>query len=241
MKKLFLHAKYNKEFILSNDIISKLPGKIALCTTIQYVESINYIKTELENNNKSVIVVKGIHSSCDGQILGCDITNGAIEQIKLNQNDFDAFLFIGDGLFHPKMLLFAQINNSESGSFKDVFLYNPKTSKLSKINKDDIKNIEKKYKGALLKFLTSKNIGILVSTKPGQERLKLALDLKKKWMKKGKNVFILMSDTLDFNSLQDFSFIDCFVNTMCPRIGFDDTIRSFCPIINYDELDDMDF
>jgi len=33
-------------------------------------------------------------------------------------------------------------------------------------------------------------------------------------------------DTINFDALEDFPFVDVWVNTACPRIGWDDTKRA---------------
>ena len=47
---------------------------------------------------------------------------------------------------------------------------------------------------------------------------------------------MFVTDTLDFAELENFPFIECYVNTMCPRIGMDDTIRTAKPIVNIDDI-----
>ena len=43
-------------------------------------------------------------------------------------------------------------------------------------------------------------------------------------------------NTLDFNEIENFPKVECYVNTMCPRIGFDDTIRLNKSIINLEDV-----
>ena len=68
-----------------------------------------------------------------------------------------------------------------------------------------------------MKFLSSKNIGILVSIKPGQYNLKKAFALKKKL--RDKKCYIFLSDNIGAEQLENFPFIECWVNTACPRIA----------------------
>ena len=69
--------------------------------------------------------------------------------------------------------------------------------------------------------------------KKGQGRMQDALKLKKEL--KDKNVFIFMFETLDFNSLENFPFIDVWVNTACPRI-MDDWEKINKPVVNIDVI-----
>ncbi|MBW3002919.1 2-(3-amino-3-carboxypropyl)histidine synthase subunit, partial [Candidatus Woesearchaeota archaeon] len=152
--------------------------------------------------------------------LGCSIDK--VEQ----EGDF---LYIGDGLFHPIAFM---INNKE----KQVFVFNPFLDKIKKLEKDYIEKFELKLKENKEKYNKAKRIGILVTTKPGQEQLSKAIELKEKLKQKDKEPYIFICDTADFTQLINFNFIDCWVNTMCPRIAYDDTINIEKPIVNLDHL-----
>ena len=219
MKKLFVEYKYNKKVKLDNSVIKKLPEKICLCSSVQYIDSLKEIKKQLEQDNKKVILFEGKKAKYPGQILGCNI-----EKIK---QEVDVFLYIGDGLFHPKSLLFE--NN------KTVFSYNPHSKKLTKLTEKDIETIKKMQKIGLIKFYSSKNIGILISTKNGQNREKDALKFKKQWESK-KNIFLFLVDSLDFSELENFNYIDCWVNSMCPRLALTDSKRTKKAIVNIDNI-----
>ena len=81
-------------------------------------------------------------------------------------------------------------------------------------------NYQKRKKGAMLKFLNGNNIGILVSTKQGQHHpIKQLSILKTKYPKK--QFYIFVADMIDINQFDNFSFIDAWINTACPRIEED--------------------
>ncbi len=221
MKTIFLEARSKTKVDVSK-YVDKLPKKIGVLTTVQYISCLEDIKKQLKG--KKVFFGKGKHSFYTGQMLGCDYI--AINSIEKN---VDAYLYIGDGLFHPKLILLE--------TKKPVFVFNPKTRSFFRLEEKEVAHIRKKIKAAWMKYNASKNIGILVSTKPGQSNIKKALDLKKKLLKEGKNVYIFLDNTYDFSSLENFPFIDVFVNTMCYRIGFDDSIRVFRPIIDIDFIE----
>ncbi|MFA5084489.1 MAG: diphthamide synthesis protein, partial [Candidatus Paceibacterota bacterium] len=61
--------------------------------------------------------------------------------------------------------------------------------------------------------------GILVSTKPGQNKTKQALALKKKLEHEGKKAYIFSFDNFDINQLENFPEIKCWINTMCPGLS----------------------
>lgn len=189
MKTLFIEAKSKIDI---SEVIKKvkLPGKIGLITTVQFLDQLPNVKKILKD------------SISGGQILGCNISNA--EKIK---DEVDCFLYIGDGQFHPLIVAV------KTG--KEVYVANPLANKVSKIDKKDVGDFKKRQKGALLRFLNAEKIGILVSTKPGQYNLEKALKLKKSLKKES---FIFIFDTLDLKDLENFRNVDCWVNTACPRI-----------------------
>ena len=81
----------------------------------------------------------------------------------------------------------------------------------------------------------AKKIGILVTIKPGQQYLNHAIKLKEKIESQGKKAFIFVDDIIDLKQLENYPFIETWVNTACPRIGSDDIINFSQAIINLRE------
>jgi 2-(3-amino-3-carboxypropyl)histidine synthase len=193
MKILHIHAKSTVDIKLNDSAINALPKKIGVVTTIQHLHKLDEVMKQLKEG------VKG------GQVLGCNAE--AAEKIA---DKVDAFLFIGTGEFHPIAVAL------KTG--KPVYTWNPFAKKLSVVEDKEIERHKKKKQGALTKFLSSQKIGILVSTKHGQSRIEKALELAKK---KDKEYYIFAFDTLNISDLENFPFIQCWVNTACPRISED--------------------
>jgi 2-(3-amino-3-carboxypropyl)histidine synthase len=222
MKIMHIKAEIEEDILPAVEkSIGKLPEKVGLLTTVQHISQLGKAKKFLENNGKKVYLGKGKKAMHKCQILGCDF-----DAAKSVSSKVDAFLYIGTGRFHPLGVVLY--------TGKNVLAVNPLSMEIKEYTKKDAEQIEKRKKGALLKFYSAKKIGIIVSTKPGQNRMKDALELKKKL--KDKECYIFVTDTLDFSELENFPFIDCYVNTMCPRIGLDDTIRAAKPIVNIDDV-----
>jgi 2-(3-amino-3-carboxypropyl)histidine synthase len=236
-KIVFIPVKYSKKIILPGSIISKLPEKLMLFGSVQFLNQLPDIKKQLEVNGRKALMVKSKNFLYDGMIsdeghlVGCSLESFDAKDINLHGLDFEAFLYIGDGLFHPQALLV--------GNRKDIYCYDPKNNKLNVLKKGMHDDIEKRTKGRALKFLTGKKIGIIVTTKRGQNNGKRAELLRGRIMKKwpDKEVFMLLCNELNFSELENFSFIDIYINTACPRIGLDDTIRSEKPIINISDVE----
>jgi 2-(3-amino-3-carboxypropyl)histidine synthase len=218
MKTFFVEARHKGKFELPIEVIDLLPKKIALFTTVQFIDSIAGIKKQLEAKGKKVLLLKTEHTKYPGQLLGCNI--------KEFNGDFDAFLYVGDGMFHPKALLLK--------NHKPAFAYNPFSKAYSKLEDKDVEAMKRKNEGAMLKFMSSNEIGVLISTKPGQQQIKKAYELEKKYA--DKNFYFLLFDTIDFSELENFPFIQCFVNTACPRISYDEAEKIGKAVINIEDL-----
>ena len=202
MESFFVYAKA-KNYPLEEiqlDELKHLPKKLGLITTVQFLEFLPEIKEHLEKHGFTVVI--------GGDILGCHSENA----IKIAKH-IDAFLFIGGGDFHPTQALRWS---------KPIFL----------TSGEELKVDDKNYKVGLSKFLNARNVGILVSMKPGQCHLDWAENLKEKIAKDypDKKFYTFFSHTLNYKNLEDFNWIDSWVNTACPRMQDD------LPIINYEDI-----
>ena len=223
MRIIFVEAKSRQDLLMPKSVLNKIRdlGKnIGLVTTVQHAHKIRELKEQLESIGKNVFLAKGSLTKHKAQILGCDVT--AAISIK---DKVDFFIYVGSGRFHPIEVAFR--------TKKKVFVYNPYSKKLGAIDEKDIKKYEARIRAGRIAFLEAENIGLLVSQKPGQKKLGLVLELKEKIKRKGKNAFILLFDTLDFSQLENFPFIDCFINTACPRM-IDDYDKFPRPVVNYE-------
>ncbi len=203
MKIIHIHAKSTADVNLSESALNALPARLGVVTTIQHLHKLDEVILQLKE------AVKG------GQVLGCNV-----ETAKQISDKVDAFLFIGSGEFHPIAIALE--------TDKKVFKWNPLTQKLSVVKDEDVEKYKKRRKGALARFLSSNKIGILVSTKHGQNRIEKAMELAEK---KDKEYYIFACDTLNVSDLENFPFIECWVNTACPRIADEKA-----GIVNVDEL-----
>jgi len=213
MKTLFIETKFVGKITVPDKVIEKLPKAIALFFTIQFIDSLPDVKKKIEKTGRTVKLMKGKHTKHLGQIYGCNLEKFP---------GVDAFLYVGDGLFHPKALVL--------GNDKPVHVWNPIKEKYDVLDKSLMEKELKRQKAAYSLFLMKKKIGVLVTTKPGQMYFNYALKLKEKYP--DKEFYYVIMDTLDFSSLEDFPFVEVWVNTACPRIGFDDTKRTSKPMLD---------
>jgi len=233
----FKHVNFNVEYVpyeidapldMLGDSLPLIKNykKIGLVTTIQHVHQLYDIKSFYEQNGRQVIIGKPYgFAKVPGQILGCDIGSAAT----IN-NEVDAFIYFGGGMFHPLGALLA--------TTKPFIVIEPFAGKVELIDKYR-EVYRKKSKGKILSALEAKNFGILVSTKQGQYNMNFAKLIKQKLEQNNLYGIILASNTFDFESLDNMLDIDAFVNTACPRIAIDDMDRTRKPILSANELTEL--
>jgi len=205
MKVIYIPAKQkNLDIKLNKNEIAKLPKKLFLAYSIQYQDLADNIAEQLKQ--------KGIQIQKKQQVLGCSKI--------FNKNKLPVLL-ISTGKFHAENLM-----------LQTPALFVLENNNIVKIPQSEIDNIKAKKQTALIKFLKAEKIGILVSTKPGQENLKKAIKLKKQLekQKNPKQAYIFISDSIDINQFENFN-IDAWVNTACKGIAMDNP-----NIINIDDL-----
>jgi 2-(3-amino-3-carboxypropyl)histidine synthase len=213
MKLMFVETRLAKRVTLPKKIIDLLPRRIGLFMTLQLIDSLDNIKKSIESTGRKAKIFKTKHTKYPGQIYGCNLE-------KLT--GVDAFVYIGDGLFHPKALAL--------GNTVPVFVYDPFSKKHLVLTKEDMEEELRRQKAAYAAFLSRKNIGVLMTTKHGQSYPSLALSIRKKYP--DKEFYFVAFDTIDLNALADFNFVDVWVNTACPRLGWDDTKRIGKPMVD---------
>jgi len=192
MKTLFIEAI--KEIELNKEKLSELEA--LLPNTIYVAYSIQYKK--LANKVKTAIKKKILGFS---QVLGCS-------DIKTNA---EAVLLIGEARFHALNLALS--------SNKPVIIFD--NHSVSSITEKEIEEIKKRNKGKYLRFLSSDNVGILISSKPGQNNIETATKLKKQLEKKGKKAYLFISDNINVSELENFQDIQIWINTACRGLSQD--------------------
>jgi 2-(3-amino-3-carboxypropyl)histidine synthase len=206
MKTMFIEAARKFDNIDFKELEGIKSSKIGLIASLQYISIIYSVKKFLEKKGKKVFLAKSKgRLKYPGQILGCDVSAALAVRDKA-----DIFLLIGSGKFHA-------LNVASLG--KPVLVWQP-GSKPFMLPKEEIERMEARKKAGISKFLMAHKIGIIVSTKYGQEKLSWALKMKEKLEKKGKKVFIFIADMISKNDLENFS-VDVWINTACPNLILD--------------------
>ncbi len=221
---VYIPARSNHEIIpVVEKAVSILQGRnIGIATTIQHLHKLPEAVRLLEAKGFNVHVPgRGPWSHETGQVLGCDYFG-----LKRIQSEVDSFLMIGS-YFHG---LGAALSVD-----KPTVLADPYDGTVKILDHDRDRIIRQRY-AMVDKARMASNFGIIVSTKPGQSNPQIALSILKQIEEAGKKAVILYSDEIVPQKLLDFTDIDVFVDTACPRLALDDPERFPKPIITRDEI-----
>ncbi len=233
----FHHVDFNVEYIpypidadlgiLERSIEPLKPFRtIGVMTTIQHIHQLGNVADFFRGNGKEVVIGKPYgFAKKNGQILGCDAGSAASIDRKV-----EALVYFGGGMFHPLGALLM--------TTKPFLLIEPFQGTVEFIDRYR-ETYAKRSRGKILASVDAKNIGILVTTKNGQNNMPMAKILKAKAEGAGLNAAILVSNTFDFNSINNMMEFDAFVNTACPRISIDDADRLRKPLLSANELNEV--
>jgi diphthamide biosynthesis enzyme Dph1/Dph2-like protein len=188
-------------------------GKVCVLYPIQFSELCKKIEKSIGKKAKARL--------CFSQMVGCVLPCKA-----------DAYVYVGDGLFHPlsiaklqmQQLLEEKLEKAEEIDFrfvlKPIYVFNPLNNSFFSLQEQHAKEIEKLVDGIKarwLKFNLAKSYGIIVSIKPGQKNMKVALEIKRLLLGLGKKAYLFLADTIREEELANFN-IDFWINTACPNV-----------------------
>ncbi len=192
--------------------------KIGIITTVQHIHKLEEISGFLKENGKDAIIGKGdLRVSYPGQVLGCNFSATRV--------DCGEFLYVGSGFFHPLGVAIA--------TGKRVIAADPYLNKAVEVVPE---KFLRKRGGYIARSMSAKVFGIIVSTKSGQNRIKLARKLVEIANKHGVEAHIIIMDLVTPEQLLAFK-VDAYVNTACPRITIDDAERVHVPILTPQEFE----
>ena len=236
MHTLFLDAPFTGKIELSPSTIDYLKKKniktVGLHASAQFCSQLQTVYSQLESINVDVITSKTDRTHGKGQLLGCDSDLSSLHLSAIQHETIDAYLYVGDGKFHPLALVYAQ-KDLDTSVVKEIICSDPMTHSVHILEPSVLKGILRKYRSSLMKFLNAKYVGVIVTVKPGQEHLNAAFTIEKKF--KDKKFYFFVDDNISFNQLENFPFIETWINTACPRVGFDDQEKFERGVINLND------
>lgn len=203
--------------------LSRLPERIGLLATVQYLGLIPKVKGMLESSGREVRVGEGDRRICHpGQVLGCNCS--AAESVDA---DVDGYLFIGEGDFHPLAAAF--------GMEKPVLVLNPVTWEVRDMSETRDRILRRRF-AAIQGARDAESFLVIVCSKVGQNRSGLADEMVSLLRRHGRTAHKVIIEEINPTALMSYQ-VDAFVNTACPRIAMDDAARYPKPMLTPPELE----
>ena len=218
----FTEEEAQEKFLDAVGRISPLSdNKLGLVGSIQHLHLLPKYKEMLQNAGFDVTIpTGGDRLTFPGQVLGCNYSG--------DDSTIGHYLFLGSGDFHPIGMVL------HTG--KPLALLDPYTGEASEMSFSRIERILRQRFGLIMEIGKAATFGILIGEKPGQMRRNLAIRMKRILEKHGKKGYLLALDHVS-PDLIDFYPVDAFVNTACPRIAIDDSVRYEKPLVTPYELE----
>jgi len=196
-------------------------ARLGLVGSIQHLHLLPEYKERLESAGFDVTIPEGGERlTFPGQVLGCNYSG--------DETSIGHYIFLGSGNFHPIGLVL------HTG--KPLAMLDPYTGEADEMSAERIERILRQRFGLIMAVKDATRFAILIGEKPGQMRRSLALRMKRLLEKHGKRGYLLALEHIG-PELLDFYPVDAYVNTACPRIAIDDSVRYDKPLITPFELE----
>ena len=205
------------------DNLKELPQRVGLLATIQYLDLIPKVRSILESSGRTVLVGTGDRRiAYPGQVLGCNCSSA-----EAVLDDVDAFLFIGEGDFHPLAAAF--------GVDKDILVLNPITNEVRSMSETRDRILRKRF-AAIQSAKGAQSFLVIVCSKVGQDRTSEADRVVRLIRDHGMKAYKAVMEEITPMSLMAYR-VDAYVNTACPRVAMDDSAKYDRPMLTIPELE----
>ena len=197
--------------------------EVGLTSTVQHLHQLPRAEKVLAGEGKKVLIGERIGgASYPGQVLGCDYSSPLSISGRV-----EVYFFIGGGEFHPLGLSLA--------TGKDVVTADPYTGRVGRIVDRDRMRMSKRRWAAISRARQAKRFGIIVGLKAGQQRHGVARALKGKIEERGGEALLLCMGEINYGNLANFTEIEAFIETACPRIAIDGVEELRKPLLTEEE------
>jgi 2-(3-amino-3-carboxypropyl)histidine synthase len=188
---------------------------VGLVTTVQHAHLVPAMEAFLSARGYEVRVSEGAgRTPLRGQVLGCSFAAA-------KSTGTPAILFVGTGVFHPIGIALA--------TKARVVALDPLTGIAQEVGADAL--LRRRFT-VIERARGARSIGILLSTKSGQARRALAERL----ASLSPGAVIVAMREISPDELLNLGF-DCYVNTACPRLAYDDQVRFPKPVVSPQEFE----
>lgn len=204
------------------EAVKRLTHEIGLVTTAQHVDKLPEVREWLATSGYEVQIGEGdSRIKHRGQVLGCNVTAASSVQ-----GEVTSFLYVGTGDFHPLAVAL------ETG--KPVVVLDPVMNEVREMAGRRERLLRQRH-AAIERASLARSIAVLITTKQGQSRMDVALEIGRMLDDKGKSVIYLVMDEITPDLLMPYD-VDAYVSTACPRLALDDFSRYDKPILTPQEL-----
>ncbi|ELA41948.1 diphthamide biosynthesis enzyme Dph1/Dph2 domain-containing protein [Vittaforma corneae ATCC 50505] len=204
---VFVDIKIDVEHLYKM-IIKNFAGTIAIIGTIQFNSSVNRLKRMIDQSKldgKLELNVPQVKPLSPGEILGC--TSPVISGV----NDV---IYIGDGRFHLES---AMIRNPALNFYK----YCPFTRKLSQ-EFYDYEKMKVFREREIKRAFEGRSFGVILGSLGRQGNKHVFRNVAKRIESFGKyKIYKIVLDEINQDLLDNFDFVDAFVQVSCPRLSID--------------------
>ena len=221
---LYIEARADVEIDAPlRDYCDRLPQTVGLLASVQYVHLLDRAKEIIEGSGRIAIIGRGdSRIMYPGQVLGCNCSAATAVL-----DSVDCYLFLGEGDFHPLAATF--------GVSKPVVILNPVTGEVRSVDDKRDRILRKRF-AAICAAEKAQSYLVIVCGKVGQCRMAAAEDIESKLRAAGKDVYRLVTDEVTPAALLPYR-VDAYVNTACPRIAMDDSVRYDRPMLTIPEVE----
>jgi len=213
---IFLPYRMDFDIGVLEHALQFIRGKtIGLVTTVQHAHLVPAMEEYLQSRGYEIRVAEGKgRTPLRGQVLGCCFTAA-------KESGADEILFVGTGVFHPIGIALA--------TRARVIALDPLTGTAQEVSGETL--LRRRF-AAIEKARGAATVGIIVSTKSGQNRM----DLARRLAALADNAVIVTIREVSPDELLNLGF-GCYVNTACPRLAYDDQVRFPVPVLSPQEYE----
>jgi len=221
---LYIQARSNADPMpVLDKAIQFLEGTVGLLTTAQHIHVLENMAEHLRSKGVEVIVGKGDRRLfSEGQVLGCNASSA-----RAVSDEANSFLFVGTGSFHALAIALA--------TPRPVFAADPVTGEVRDIADERDKLLRQRH-GAIERARTASRFGIILSSKAGQRREKVAIRVSEQLAAAGLESIIVEFDTITSQKLANIG-LEAWVSTACPRLAIDDFSSFSMPVLTVPEAE----
>ncbi len=188
--------------------------RIAIGVTVQHMHFLGDL--EREARELGADPVTGSLDGFRGLVVGCMYSS---------LSGGEASVVVAGGVFHGL--------GAALWTGKPVWVADPFTGEAKRV---DVKTAVARRLEAISRAIDARSFAVVVSSKPGQMRLRVAELVVEALRKRGREAWLVSLDEVTNEALVNLGAAEAYVNTACPRLAVDDPELFPGPVVNPGEL-----